>query len=333
MVRLGTGRKSATPRKGRDGTAATLKRVAEKKLILDVHCHYLDYMQETEGIQALCRAMDKGGVGYAVLTGCPYKKTWNPGDNRPSHPLYDDGEASSLSTAVSLSLARSWPPAASLCPSMRAFGPANGLCVSARTSPLLLTGDLYFYSMTDALLFRDLDKAQEKDMSVQSRFSMMVCGFNLTDMNAGKEAQNLIDHFPVAGFGKLVFQSDDFNSMTIKGGMWTYSDPAIKALVDIAAQQPSKMPIVFRSDACSVTTKPYRGTPPWRAGHCAPRHMARRRPAAVQRACMPPSAPLRLRAPCAPPPARSLRARAPLRARDLVVLPRRACPPRRFRVH
>ena len=71
----------------------TLIGVAEDKLIFDAHCHYVNYLQQTEGIVTLSNAMEQNGVGYAVLTGCPFKKCW-VGDDQPppQHHLYDDGD-------------------------------------------------------------------------------------------------------------------------------------------------------------------------------------------------------------------------------------------------
>ena len=107
---------------------------------------------------------------------------------------------------------------------------------------------------------------------------MLACGFNLGDAGAGAEAELLIREFPVVGFGELTLQSDDVNNMTIKGGNWTFSDPSVRALLDVAASQdvshmeaenPSRasdvarkgsaLPFVFVSDARSISTKPYRG--------------------------------------------------------------------------
>ena len=118
-------------------------------------------------------------------------------------------------------------------------------------------GDLYYYSMTDAILHRDLEQAGPE---LASYFNYCACGFNLADAGAGLEAQDVVDHFPVTAFGELTLQSDDINNMTVKGGNWTYSDPSVKAILDVcAAQKPQPLPFIFVSDACSVTTKPYRG--------------------------------------------------------------------------
>lgn len=73
--------------------ASNLAEVARSKTLFDAHCHYLNFMQKTEGLEALSRAMTKTGVGYAALTGCPFKKTWVGTDQPPpQHPLYDDGD-------------------------------------------------------------------------------------------------------------------------------------------------------------------------------------------------------------------------------------------------
>ena len=39
------------------------------KLIFDMSCHYFNYMQETEGMEALAKAMSANGVGFAALCG------------------------------------------------------------------------------------------------------------------------------------------------------------------------------------------------------------------------------------------------------------------------
>ena len=44
--------------------------------LFDAHLHYLNYNQETEGMNDLVAAMDKAGVTKAALSGCPFKKAW-----------------------------------------------------------------------------------------------------------------------------------------------------------------------------------------------------------------------------------------------------------------
>ena len=70
-----------------------LQACADKKLIFDCHCHYFNYRQQTQGIQALVRAMQANGIGFAALSGCAFKKTWmQSADPAPIHHLYDDGD-------------------------------------------------------------------------------------------------------------------------------------------------------------------------------------------------------------------------------------------------
>jgi hypothetical protein len=150
-----------------------LQAIADGKLLFDAHCHFFSYRQQTEGLDVLVDAMKQAGVGFAALTGCPFKKTWmNQASEPPEHHLYDDG-------------------------------------------------DLYYYSMTDAILHRDLQMA---DPAIASHFAMLACGFNLGDAGAGIEAQAIVDHFPIVGFGEVTLQSDDINNMTIKGGNWVRDD-------------------------------------------------------------------------------------------------------------
>ena len=76
---------------------AALEKVVSDKLLLDAHCHYFNYMQETEGVEGLSKAMDANGVGYACMAGTPFKKTWvgvtkKDLETPPVHHLYDDGD-------------------------------------------------------------------------------------------------------------------------------------------------------------------------------------------------------------------------------------------------
>ena len=131
--------------------AKQLQYTADQRLLFDATCHYLTYRQETEGLDALLSAMKEVGVGFAALTGCPFKKAWMSSEEPlPEHHLYDDG-------------------------------------------------DLYYYSMTDAILHRHLQTASP---ATASHFAMLACGFNLGDAGAGAEAELLIREFPVVGFGE-----------------------------------------------------------------------------------------------------------------------------------
>ena len=128
--------------------------------------------------------------------------------------------------------------------------------------PLYDDGDLYFYSMTDALVAEDL-AAWREGSGDGERFALMACGFNLGDMGVGAEASRLFKRFPtVRGIGEVILQSDDYNNMTLKGSNWTYDVPALSSLLATLAERQAALqkpqPFVFYSEARSVTTKPYR---------------------------------------------------------------------------
>ena len=60
----------------------------------DAHLHYVDFFQETEGMQALLDKMDESGVEHVMLSGIPVAKKWS--ENEPKRPRYyagDDGSA------------------------------------------------------------------------------------------------------------------------------------------------------------------------------------------------------------------------------------------------
>jgi len=123
-------------------------------------------------------------------------------------------------------------------------------------------GDLYYYSLTDALVAEDL---QAGDILVgskaASRLCMLACGFNLGDFSIGAEAERMLKTYPgCKGFGELILQSDDLNNLTLKGGNWTYLQPAMQELLRVAGSKPRKLPLIFYSEARSVSTKPYRAT-------------------------------------------------------------------------
>ena len=73
--------------------SSRLKAVANEGLLLDAHCHYLNYLQQTEGLEVLAEEMAKNKVGFAVLMGTPFKKSYIAQDQPPpQHHLYDDGD-------------------------------------------------------------------------------------------------------------------------------------------------------------------------------------------------------------------------------------------------
>ncbi len=54
--------------------------------INDAHLHYVDFLQNTDGIELLLKAMDQAGVEHAMLNGLAVVKKWDAVD--PRKPLY-----------------------------------------------------------------------------------------------------------------------------------------------------------------------------------------------------------------------------------------------------
>ncbi len=52
----------------------------------DAHLHYVNFFQESDGITALLKAMDKANVEHAMITGLPIIKKW--ADTEPQKPKY-----------------------------------------------------------------------------------------------------------------------------------------------------------------------------------------------------------------------------------------------------
>jgi len=58
--------------------------------VIDAHLHYVDFIQESDGLDKLLAAMDAGHVAKAVLFGLPVKKKWESFESRPPHYYLDD---------------------------------------------------------------------------------------------------------------------------------------------------------------------------------------------------------------------------------------------------
>lgn len=57
----------------------------------DCHLHLVDFLQRTDGIQAVVAAMDRSGVDRAVISGMPVVKQWSENEpRRPGYYLDDD---------------------------------------------------------------------------------------------------------------------------------------------------------------------------------------------------------------------------------------------------
>lgn len=56
----------------------------------DAHLHYVDFFQETDGMQKLLEVMDAGGIDHVMISGIPVAKKWH--ENEPKRPRYYAGD-------------------------------------------------------------------------------------------------------------------------------------------------------------------------------------------------------------------------------------------------
>jgi len=71
--------------------AAQTPKPAPKYELVDGHFHYLNFVQETAGMDAFFRAMDETGVAESVVSGMPVVKKWDEKDEqRPTYYLDND---------------------------------------------------------------------------------------------------------------------------------------------------------------------------------------------------------------------------------------------------
>jgi predicted TIM-barrel fold metal-dependent hydrolase len=56
----------------------------------DAHCHYVDFLQRTDGIQVLLEKMETAGVYHIQVMGLPVIKKWNSADPREPHYYLED---------------------------------------------------------------------------------------------------------------------------------------------------------------------------------------------------------------------------------------------------
>ncbi|MFC4729697.1 amidohydrolase family protein [Coralloluteibacterium thermophilus] len=110
----------------------------------DAHLHYVDFFQETEGMDALFEAMDAARVDEAVLMGVPVAKKWD--EDEPKRPRYYEGDDAPLywysaTDALLAEAVRALPPArrARLHPFLSGFNP-NDKNADAHVARML---DLY----------------------------------------------------------------------------------------------------------------------------------------------------------------------------------------------
>ncbi len=56
----------------------------------DAHLHFVDFFQESDGIDKLIEAMDKGRIDHVMISGIPVAKKWH--ENEPKRPRYYAGD-------------------------------------------------------------------------------------------------------------------------------------------------------------------------------------------------------------------------------------------------
>ncbi|QDE93947.1 5-oxo-L-prolinase [Myxococcus xanthus] len=80
-----------SPRSGRKSASATQK---PRYVIADAHMHYVDFLQQTDGLQVILEAMDEAGVDHSMISGMSLVKKWDATRPiKPSYYLNDDSRA------------------------------------------------------------------------------------------------------------------------------------------------------------------------------------------------------------------------------------------------
>ena len=72
-------------------TAAEEPKAAPKYEIVDGHLHFLNFVQETAGMDQFFKAMDDTGVAESVVIGMPVVKKWDEGDSSAGPGERPDG--------------------------------------------------------------------------------------------------------------------------------------------------------------------------------------------------------------------------------------------------
>ncbi|MFC3608951.1 amidohydrolase family protein [Stutzerimonas tarimensis] len=60
----------------------------------DAHVHYVDFFQESEGMDSLIEVMDEVGIDHVMISGVAVAKKWD--ENEPKRPRYYAGDDASL---------------------------------------------------------------------------------------------------------------------------------------------------------------------------------------------------------------------------------------------
>ena len=74
--------------------AVTAPQAPVRYKVADGHFHFLDFIQKTEGMQALIASMDAAGVEHIMFSGMPLTKKWDAAaPEEPTYYLDDNGRA------------------------------------------------------------------------------------------------------------------------------------------------------------------------------------------------------------------------------------------------
>ncbi len=74
--------------------------------LADCHLHLVDFLQHTDGIKALLKAMDRSGVDEAMLCGMPLVKEWSLSEPTPPQYYLDDDSRCYWYSATDILVAR-----------------------------------------------------------------------------------------------------------------------------------------------------------------------------------------------------------------------------------
>ncbi len=69
---------------------ASAPAMAREYAYSDAHLHYVDFFQESQGMEKLLEAMDRGRIEHVMLSGIPVAKKWH--ENEPKRPRYYAGD-------------------------------------------------------------------------------------------------------------------------------------------------------------------------------------------------------------------------------------------------
>jgi predicted TIM-barrel fold metal-dependent hydrolase len=88
MSKAGSGTSSPSTPSSTGATGASTASRAQKPryVIADAHMHFVDFLQQTDGLQVILKAMDEAGVDHSMINGMSLVKKWDA--TRPIKPTY-----------------------------------------------------------------------------------------------------------------------------------------------------------------------------------------------------------------------------------------------------